>query len=1297
MLFGTPKHGLNVQTKLWLVPGIVLLLAIGAWLALGPGSASGAVPNPTSHWPAENNANDVVGGDNGTPQGGTTFGTGKFGLAFSLDGDGDWVEIPEDGSFNFAGDFTVEAWVNLDTFQDLSPIVTKYQNQGGHINNSFRLAVLNDGKARAYLACPSGDFFRTTTNAVVSTGQFTHIAGVYRQNPASLEIYVDGLLQPGTTSGTCAGGMNQNNTPLRFGRRIDSSGSGYLDGRIDEVKIYGFALSAQAVADAFGASPFLGLVSHFPGENNANDVEGGHNGILQGPMGFASGIIGQGFNYDGDTGYVSVSNDQALDITGNYTLEAFVRVDDVNTYRPIFIRGTQNSHDIEVYVQVGSNDLIVVHNRGNGGVGNAAGFQDPPIGQFFHLAVTYENGLVRAYYNGVEASVTQGPPQNVAPLDTNTGWSIGRLNHVAFGCECFFKGVLDEAKIYNIALTAAEIAAASDAEAPVLNLPAVPATEATSPAGAAVNFTVTTPDNLDPAPVVNCDATSGDTFPLGTTPVNCTATDFSGNQSPIGSFNVTVEDTIDPVLTLPTPPTAEATSSAGAVVDFVATATDIADSAPVVVCNPVSGSIFPLGVTQMDCTATDASANQSPIGSFDVTVEDTTDPVLTLRSLFTMVHLYELNASLDDSFGGPSLISDGGSLGATRYTFGPDQGLELNGGLVDTSSCSLAMVVEFDAMGSSGRKFIDFQDLAGNPGVYIRTDGLFFQSQPGFPGNTDLSTSGNIDLHVVLTRDASGNFTGYLNGNLEWSFNDSSNFAVPGSNILQFFERDLAAPGSPPLSGSVDCIAVYDGPLGDTDVSDLFSTGGCTKFVEATGPDGAVVDYSATATDIADPAPVLVCNPPSGSTFPIGLVGPSLTTQVNCTATDASGNQASGTFDVTVEDTTAPDLTVPPNAILEALAPGGIVHTFPEVATDIVDLAPVVVCTPPSGTTFEMGPTGDPLTTNVDCTATDFSGNQSAAGSFDVTVFDTKVATVNVKVDDLDADLVAHDANIDGDLAAHDTTIVGLVNTRATTIDNALSSLETKLGDETSFTDDSELAAHDLAVTSLVNTRATTIDNALSSLETKLDDETSFTDDSELAAHDLAVTSLVNTRADTQDAAVAALAGDVGTHDTNISNLISTRADTLDAAVAALSSDGGTHNTDISNLINTRADAVDAALVTLQAKADAIDTDLTAHDLAIDTLIKLRADTIDANLAAHDTDITTLIGDPSTAIAGDPLVLVAGFPIGWTDLTRNTLNKGSEGFSGGYWGSFAEILRPPGLFSQMCRPLISLRRGRCNL
>src|SRR5207244_1098277 len=35
--------------------------------------------------------------------------------------------------------------------------------------------------------------------------------------------------------------------------------------------------------------------------------------------------------------------------------------------------------------------------------------------------------------------------------------------------------------------------------------------------------------------------------------------------------------------------------------------------------------------------------------------------------------------------------------------------------------------------------------------------------------------------------------------------------------------------------------------------------------VEATGPGGAVVTYTVSATDLVDPSPTLSCNPPSGS------------------------------------------------------------------------------------------------------------------------------------------------------------------------------------------------------------------------------------------------------------------------------------------------------------------------------------------------------------------------------------------------------------------------------------------------
>lgn len=95
-------------------------------------------------------------------------------------------------------------------------------------------------------------------------------------------------------------------------------------------------------------------------------------------------------------------------------------------------------------------------------------------------------------------------------------------------------------------------------------------------------------------------------------------------------------DTIPPVLTMPADITAEATSPAGAVVSYpLPTVTDDADPAPAVSCSPVSGSTFPLGVTTVTCTATDASGNSSN-GTFKVNVVDTTAPAVTPPSNITV-------------------------------------------------------------------------------------------------------------------------------------------------------------------------------------------------------------------------------------------------------------------------------------------------------------------------------------------------------------------------------------------------------------------------------------------------------------------------------------------------------------------------------------------------------------------------------------------------------------------------------------------------------------------------------------
>jgi hypothetical protein len=152
-------------------------------------------------------------------------------------------------------------------------------------------------------------------------------------------------------------------------------------------------------------------------------------------------------------------------------------------------------------------------------------------------------------------------------------------------------------------------------------------------------------------------------------------------------------------------------------------------------------------------------------------------------------------------------------------------------------------------------------------------------------------------------------------------------------------------------------------------------------FTVTTGkPGGAVVTYSASATDNLDGSIVPTCSPASGTTFPVGA------TTVTCTATDAHSNTAQKTFTVTVvfADTTPPAITgVPADSRREADGPAGSVVSYvAPTAVDDVDGPLPVTCTPASGKTFPLG------TTKVTCTATDSHGN-SASATFAVAVVDS--------------------------------------------------------------------------------------------------------------------------------------------------------------------------------------------------------------------------------------------------------------------------------------------------------------------
>jgi HYR domain len=151
-------------------------------------------------------------------------------------------------------------------------------------------------------------------------------------------------------------------------------------------------------------------------------------------------------------------------------------------------------------------------------------------------------------------------------------------------------------------------------------LPSDETAEATSPLGTAVVFSAT--DNLDPSPGLSCSPSSGSLFDLGPAAnVDCTATDAAGNQS-AGSFTVTVVDTTPPVLSPHADVIVPQQSPSGAAVGYnLPAATDNGDPAPVVSCAPSAGSTFPLGTTEVTCSAVDGSDNESALSGFNVVVQ----------------------------------------------------------------------------------------------------------------------------------------------------------------------------------------------------------------------------------------------------------------------------------------------------------------------------------------------------------------------------------------------------------------------------------------------------------------------------------------------------------------------------------------------------------------------------------------------------------------------------------------------------------------------------------------------------
>jgi uncharacterized repeat protein (TIGR01451 family) len=452
--------------------------------------------------------------------------------------------------------------------------------------------------------------------------------------------------------------------------------------------------------------------------------------------------------------------------------------------------------------------------------------------------------------------------------------------------------------------------------------------------GAIVSFTVTATDNSGSA-TVSCNPPSGSTFPVGTTTVNCVATDPAGNKSAC-SFTVTVNDNQKPVITAP-PAVVVNTDPTKCQASAVALGTPVtSDNCGIASVVNNAPAIFPKGTTVVTWTVTDSSGNQNTATQL-VTVNDTELPLISAP------------AALE-------LTTDLGKCDKSNVALGTP---------VTSDNCGITSVVNnAPAIFPKGTTLVTWTvtDTSGNNNTAVQPVTVKDTEPPSItaPAAITLDTdegkceASKVALGTPITFDNCGVASVVSNApavfpkgvtTVTWTVTDTSgnkNTAAQTVTVKDSEPPSITAPAAVTVS---------------TD------TGKCEASNVALGT--PVTSDNCSVASVVSNAPAI---------FPKGV------TTVTWTVTDTSGNQAAAFQSVTVNDTEKPAITAPPAVVANTdvgKASASNVTLGAPVTSDNCGVASVTSDAP---LTFPFG------TTTVTWTVTDISGNQTTT---------TQLVTVN--------------------------------------------------------------------------------------------------------------------------------------------------------------------------------------------------------------------------------------------------------------------------------------------------------------
>ena len=450
-----------------------------------PGDTTSCTP-PIGEWNFEEGSSTAVNDTSGNANTGTWNGTGtthwtagKIGKAGKFNGSDDYVDVGNASSLDVGiSQYTISMWIyrNSDS-GGYERLLSKTNSAGaGVVDWSYFLQITSADIVNTGCGISTSNDGWLDGTTTISTGRWYHVAGV--KTSTQFELYINGKLDASGLTGGTFSNCQDNDWSTYIGR-LGSGGTYYygFSGLIDQVKLYNYARTPAQIAydynrglplahwkldecqgttlnDSSGNN-FTGTLTI--GASGGNDAVGTCTTVDTTTAWYngRNGKMNYSLYFDKTDDYISVPDNNSLDFTGPFSISLwlYIPTGSNNTETEVIIKGTADDCQNYSITLDASQNICAISS-------NSCGF-DPGVqcdrsgaislDTWHYIAISFDGTNMSFYKEGRRSDRF---PWTIG--STNTG-DLAIAGASGQPSSDFFGGQLDDVKVFNYALTDAQV------------------------------------------------------------------------------------------------------------------------------------------------------------------------------------------------------------------------------------------------------------------------------------------------------------------------------------------------------------------------------------------------------------------------------------------------------------------------------------------------------------------------------------------------------------------------------------------------------------------------------------------------------------------------------------------------------------------------------------------------------------------------------------------------------------------------------------------------------------------------